>query len=143
LKWRKRTPRLYALKLLLDKKVKQWYTFITGNNKPLRKATIMSNYDGIAIEMIKGELAVVVSEVLALDLTNRWRNAVIRGRDYLLEQHTVEYDRETKALLYVSPSGENYTANGTCQCLAFQKGDACKHRAAARILTLTIERAGI
>ncbi|MET0466768.1 MAG: SWIM zinc finger family protein [Chitinophagaceae bacterium] len=39
------------------------------------------------------------------------------------------------ALLILSDSNEIYTANGTCQCKAFQNGRRpCWHRAAARLV---------
>ncbi|HEX8287286.1 MAG TPA: SWIM zinc finger family protein [Pyrinomonadaceae bacterium] len=37
-------------------------------------------------------------------------------------------------------SNQVYTANGTCQCKAFEQGYPCRHRAASRLVTLYIER---
>ena len=41
-----------------------------------------------------------------------------------------------RGLLIGSPSGSVYSSNGVCQCKAFEHGQACWHRAAARLVRL-------
>lgn len=43
-------------------------------------------------------------------------------------------------LIIGSPSGQCYTSNGVCQCAAYTHGQACWHRAAARLVRLHDER---
>ncbi len=45
-----------------------------------------------------------------------------------------------KSLLIWSQKSNNiYTANGVCQCHAFEQGSPCFHRAAARLVRLYME----
>jgi len=45
------------------------------------------------------------------------------------------------ALIILSGSNEIYSANGTCQCKAYEKGFPCWHRAAARLVERYMETA--
>ena len=73
--------------------------------------------------------------------SQRWQNAIDAAWDHLLQAETIEYRHSDHALRYRSESGQSYTANGTCQCTAFEKGQPCKHRAAARIVFRALELA--
>lgn len=64
----------------------------------------------------------------------RWLNAIDAAWDHILAADVLEFDAESGALLYHSESGTTYTANGTCQCPAFKKGQPCKHRAGAKLV---------
>ncbi len=44
------------------------------------------------------------------------------------------------ALVILSESNEVYSANGTCQCRAYEFGKPCWHRAAARLVARYNER---
>ena len=62
----------------------------------------------------------------------RWETAIARAKAQLETNPYMHFDGQ--ALLILSPSGEIYAANGTCQCKAFQSGQPCWHRAAARLI---------
>jgi hypothetical protein len=62
----------------------------------------------------------------------RWQTAIATARQQIEENPYMHFDGN--ALLILSPSGEIYTANGTCQCKAFANGQPCWHRAAARLV---------
>jgi SWIM zinc finger len=62
----------------------------------------------------------------------RWETAIAKAKAQLETNPYMHFDGQ--ALLILSPSGEIYTANGTCQCKAFLKGQPCWHRAAARLV---------
>jgi len=70
----------------------------------------------------------------AFDKTNnlRWQMAIAKAGRELESNPYIHYDGH--ALLILSPSGEIYSANGTCQCKAYQHGQPYWHRAAARLV---------
>lgn len=82
--------------------------------------------------------AVDAARAAAADST-RWRNAIDAAWDHLLQQDVIEYDHAAHELVYRSESGATYYANGSCQCPAFEKGQPCKHRAAARLVYRAVE----
>ncbi|MDQ3753826.1 MAG: hypothetical protein M3371_03740 [Acidobacteriota bacterium] len=64
--------------------------------------------------------------------SRRCQTAIAKAKRELEENPFMHYDGH--ALLILSPSGEIYSANGTCQCKAYMNGQPCWHRAAARIV---------
>ena len=62
----------------------------------------------------------------------RWLNAIERAARELETNAWIE--RGDHGLVIASPSGNVYTANGACQCDAYSFGNACWHRAAARLV---------
>lgn len=64
----------------------------------------------------------------------RWLNAINRATIEVLSNPYIE--RGDHGLIIGSPSGKCYAANGICQCTAFEYGQACWHRAAARLVRL-------
>jgi hypothetical protein len=62
----------------------------------------------------------------------RWQTAIIRAKQQFESNPYMHFDGH--ALLILSPSGEIYSANGSCQCRAFANGQPCWHRAAARLV---------
>jgi hypothetical protein len=64
--------------------------------------------------------------------SRRWQTAIAKAQQQLDENPYLHFDGEV--LLILSPSGEIYSANGTCQCRAFLSGQPCWHRAAARLI---------
>ena len=62
----------------------------------------------------------------------RWETAIVKAKAQLESNPYMHFDGQS--LLMFSPSGEIYTANGTCQCKAFSKGQPSWHRAAARLV---------
>lgn len=62
----------------------------------------------------------------------RWETAIAKAKSQLEANPYMYFDGQS--LLILSPSDEIYSANGTCQCRAFQRGLPCWHRAAARLV---------
>ncbi len=71
--------------------------------------------------------------------SKRWQTAIAKAKQEIEENPFMHYDGH--ALLILSSSNEIYSANGTCQCKAFEFGRPCWHRAAARIVQRYHERA--
>jgi hypothetical protein len=53
----------------------------------------------------------------------RWETAIAKAKAQLETNPYMHFDGQS--LLILSPSGEIYTANGTCQCKAFKSGQPC------------------
>lgn len=90
-------------------------------------------------------LAEVVAESLQKVSTapnaKRWTNAIAKATVQLENNPFMTFNLDSHSLLILSEqSGEIYTANGTCQCKAFEQGQPCWHRAAARIVTRYLEK---
>jgi len=64
--------------------------------------------------------------------SRRWEMAIAKAKQQLEDNPYIHYDGH--ALLILSPSGEIYSANGTCQCKAYRNRQPCWHRAAARLV---------
>jgi hypothetical protein len=62
----------------------------------------------------------------------RWETAIVKAKIQLETNPYLHFDGQS--LLILSPSGEIYTANGVCQCKAYESGQPCWHRAAARLV---------
>lgn len=69
--------------------------------------------------------------------SRRWQIAIARAKRQIEENPYMHFDG--RALLILSPSGEIYSANGTCQCKAYRNHQPCWHRAAARLVERYIE----
>jgi hypothetical protein len=69
--------------------------------------------------------------------SRRWQTAIIKAKQQIEENPYLHFDGQ--ALLILSPSGEIYTANGSCQCRAYTNGQPCWHRAAARLIERYIQ----
>jgi len=85
-------------------------------------------------------LAAVVDQAL-LDAAAHPRWVVAIGRA-VVELHSNPWIErgDLHGLIIASPSGNLYTANGDCQCEAHRYGNACWHRAAARLVRLHDEK---
>jgi hypothetical protein len=66
----------------------------------------------------------------------RWVVAIGRALVELDSNPFVERQSSGHGLIIGSPSGKCYAANGTCSCTAYQYGQPCWHRAAARLVRL-------
>ena len=64
--------------------------------------------------------------------SRRWQTAIAKAKQEIESNPYMHFDG--RALLILSPSGEIYTADGACQCKAYQTGQPCWHRAAARLV---------
>lgn len=65
----------------------------------------------------------------------RWLAAIDRAVRELVSNPWITRG-ELHGLVLASPSGNVYSANGVCQCQAYQHGHPCWHRAAARLVRL-------
>ena len=80
----------------------------------------------------------ILSQVVDQAMTDaaghpRWLKAITRAVTELLSNPYIA--RQDGHLLIASSSSERiYAANGTCQCIAHEYGEACWHRAAARLV---------
>lgn len=64
--------------------------------------------------------------------STRWQTAIARAKQEIESNPYLHFDGS--ALLILSSSNEIYTANGTCQCRAYEHHQPCWHRAAARLV---------
>jgi hypothetical protein len=64
--------------------------------------------------------------------SRRWQTAIAKAKQQIEENPYMHFDGS--ALLILSPSGEIYSANGTCQCKGYLNHQPCWHRAAARLV---------
>ena len=91
-------------------------------------------------ELDQDKLAAVVSDALckasqAKTDSKRWVNAIARATVELESNPFMTFRHDSHSLLILSPeSGMVYEANGTCQCKAFEQGQPCWHRAAAKLV---------
>jgi len=71
----------------------------------------------------------------------RWINAIAKATVEIEENGVfMTWMEEDKSLLIWSQKSNNiYTANGVCQCRAFEQGSPCFHRAAARLVRIYLE----
>jgi hypothetical protein len=71
----------------------------------------------------------------------RWVNAIAKAAAEI-EQNGVFMtwqDEDHSLLIWSQKSNNIYSANGVCQCRAFEQGSPCFHRAAARLVRLYME----
>jgi SWIM zinc finger len=66
----------------------------------------------------------------------RWLVAIGRALVELDSNPWIARNPDGHGLLIGSPSGSVYSSNGQCQCKAFEHGQPCWHRAAARLVRL-------
>jgi hypothetical protein len=94
-------------------------------------------------------LAAVVDQALKDAAAHpRWVNAINRAVAELVQNPWIERQHAHAGLIIGSPSGNAYAANGICNCCSYtgidphtgrrlhSGGQACWHRAAARIVRL-------
>ncbi|HSK72310.1 MAG TPA: hypothetical protein VK892_11475 [Pyrinomonadaceae bacterium] len=74
-------------------------------------------------------------------LAQRWINAINKAAAQIEENgEWITWMPETKSIVIWNQETNNvHSANGVCDCMAFQKGFPCFHRAAARIIRLYME----
>lgn len=101
----------------------------------------------IATEINREQLAEVAAESIAKINPNskdgkRWINAIAKAVIEIENNPFMSFDVESHSLLMLSEtSNAIYTANGTCQCKAFEQGFPCRHRAACRLIMRLLETA--
>ncbi len=74
-------------------------------------------------------------------MKKRWINAIAKATAEIEENGVfMNYQEDDHSLIIWSQKSNNiYTANGICQCRAFEQGSPCFHRAAARLVRLYLE----
>ena len=87
--------------------------------------------------------AIAKVELTVTDAQNkkRWINAIAKAVIEIEENGAfMNYDKADNYLvIWSQKSNEVYSANGVCQCKAFERGFACWHRAAARLVRIYLE----
>ena len=86
----------------------------------------MMNIDQSRMQQVIQEAFDKVSDL------RRWEVAIAKAKQQIEENPYLHFDG--RALLILSPSGEIYSANGSCQCRAYVNNQPCWHRAAARLV---------
>jgi hypothetical protein len=92
-------------------------------------------------KVIADSLGKIEQTVPDAQTKKRWINAIAKAAAEI-EQNGVfmTWQSEDHSLLIWSQKSNNiYTANGSCQCRAFEQGAPCFHRAAARLVRLYME----
>ncbi len=92
-------------------------------------------------KVIAGALSKVELTVANSQTKKRWINAIAKAAVEIEENGVfMTWMEADKSLLIWSQKSNNiYTANGVCQCRAFEQGSPCFHRAAARLIRLYLE----
>ena len=80
---------------------------------------------------------VIETALEAVKGNKRWTNAIVRAAVEFEVNDFIAWNGH--ALVIWSKSNEVYEANGTCQCKAYEKGQPCYHRAAARLYERYVE----
>lgn len=71
----------------------------------------------------------------------RWVNAIGKAVAEIESNPLMTYRHDSRSLLLMSEtSGNIYEVDRACGCKAFEFGQPCKHRAAARLIAIYIER---
>ena len=73
--------------------------------------------------------------------SKRWVNAIARATVELESNPFMTFNHDSNSLIVMSSSsGATYEANGSCQCRAFELGQPCWHRAAAKLVINYLDR---
>ena len=90
------------------------------------------------IKIVEEKMQQVIQEAFdKVSGSRRWQTAIVKAKQQIEENPYLHFDGS--ALLILSPSGEIYSANGSCQCKAYRSGQPCWHRAAARLVERYIQ----
>ncbi len=92
-------------------------------------------------KVIADSLSKVEQTVTNAQTKKRWINAIAKAVAEI-EQNGVFMtwqEADCSLLIWSQRSNNIYTANGVCQCRAFEQGAPCFHRAAARLVRLYLE----
>jgi hypothetical protein len=104
-------------------------------NKKRRLKTMKLNAMNINNELLE---SIAATSIAALENSprpdaRRWQSAIKKGINELQENCYWQY-ADGELLMMSATSGTTYQSNGDCQCRAFEQGQPCRHRAAARLL---------
>jgi hypothetical protein len=92
-------------------------------------------------KVIADALSKVELTVTDAQTKKRWINAIAKATVEIEENGVFMtwQDEDHSLLIWSQKSNNIYTANGVCQCRAFDQGSPCFHRAAARLIRLYME----
>ena len=92
-------------------------------------------------KVVAGALAKIELTVTDAGMKKRWINAIAKATAEIEANGVfMTYQPEDHSLIIWRQKSNNiYTANGVCQCRAFEQGSPCFHRAAARLVRLYME----
>ncbi len=92
-------------------------------------------------KVIADALAKVEMTVTDARTKKRWINAISKAAVEIEENGVFMtwMDDAQSLLIWSQKTNQIYSANGICQCRAFEQGSACFHRAAARLVRLYLE----
>ena len=92
-------------------------------------------------KIIADALAKIELTVTDAGMKKRWINAIAKATAEIEANGVfMTYQPEDHSLIIWRQKSNNiYTANGVCQCRAFEQGSPCFHRAAARLVRLYME----
>jgi hypothetical protein len=92
-------------------------------------------------KVVADALAKIELTVTDAGMKKRWINAIAKATAEIEANGVfMTYQPEDHSLIIWSQKSNNiYTANGVCQCCAFEQGSPCFHRAAARLVRLYLE----
>lgn len=84
---------------------------------------------------------VVTEALIKVENNSRWSNAINKAVREIEEngEFMTYFENENYLLIWSQGSNEIYSANGVCQCRAFEQGYPCYHRAAARLVRNYLE----
>jgi hypothetical protein len=82
------------------------------------------------------KLNIVAQEAKAKVSNNpRWIAAIEKAADAIINGKWIVTEL-AHVIAVTTESGQTYFTNGECQCEAYQRGQACTHRAGARLIAL-------
>ena len=117
--------------LSIDKRLYLKYNSVRQLDITQERKPEMTNIDHNKMQQVIREAFDKVSD------SRRWQTAIVKAQQQIEENPYLHFDG--RALLILSPSGEIYSANGSCRCKAFRRGQPCWHRAAARLVERYIQ----
>jgi hypothetical protein len=115
-----------------------------GNRRPAELAPVVQVDDEVTppiqMSVVFDALVAAYDDAAEKTVTDaKWHNAVTSAFDHLLPLDSLDY--HGGVLMVQSASSDDvYTASPTsCQCPAFQCGNPCWHRAAARLVQIAVD----
>jgi hypothetical protein len=98
--------------------------------------SVDDNEKATTMQINKAKFERVVKEAKARAAGDaRWINAIDKAADGILSGAWIITEL-SHSYAITTESGKTYFVNGSCQCRAFELGQPCKHKAAARLLDL-------
>lgn len=92
-------------------------------------------------KLVADSITKTQSSKISEDDQKRWINAIGKAVAKTEEQgEFLHYDEtDTHLIIFSNDSNKIYSANGICQCAAYERNNPCWHRAAARLFRIYFE----